>query len=48
MGLPTFHGPVILPYTGQLLYFHIFYQIMNEYDQTVDANILIGHCDLVS
>ena len=23
-------------------------QIMSEYDQTFDPNILIGHCDLIS
>ena len=32
----------------QLVYFHIFFQIMSEYDQTFDPNILIGHCDLIS
>ena len=25
-----------------------FFQIMSEYDQTFDPNILIGHCDLFS
>ena len=32
----------------QLVYFHIFFQIMSEYDQTFDPIILIGHCDLIS
>ena len=32
----------------QLVYFHTFFQIMSEYDQTLDPNILIGHCDLIS
>ena len=27
----------------QLVYFHIFFQIMSEYDQTFVPNILIGH-----
>ena len=26
----------------------ILFQIMSEYDQTFDPNILIGHCDLIS
>ena len=25
-----------------------FFQIMSEYDQAFDPNILIGHCDLIS
>ena len=32
----------------QSVYFHTFFQIMSEYDQTFDPNILIGHCDLIS
>ena len=28
--------------------FSYFFQIMSEYDQTFDRNILIGHCDLIS
>ena len=28
--------------------FSYFFQIMSEYDQTFDPNILIGHCDLIS
>ena len=32
----------------QLVYFHTFFQIMSEYDQTFDPNILIGHCDPIS
>ena len=32
----------------QLVYFHTFFQIMSESDQTFDPNILIGHCDLIS
>ena len=32
----------------QLIYFHDFFQIMSEYDQTFDPNILIGHCYLIS
>ena len=26
----------------------LLFQIMSEYDQTFDPNILIGHCDLIS
>ena len=32
----------------QLVYFHTFFQIMSEYHQAFDPNILIGHCDLIS
>ena len=32
--------------TGMI--FSYFFQIMSEYDQTFDPNILIGHCDLIS
>ena len=32
----------------QLVYFAYFFQIMSEYDQAFDPNILIGHCDLIS
>ena len=28
--------------------FSYFFQIMSEYDQNFDRNILIGHCDLIS
>ena len=28
--------------------FSYFFQIMSEYDQAFDPNILIGHCDLIS
>ena len=28
--------------------FSYFFQIMSEYDQTFNPNILIGHCDLIS
>ena len=28
--------------------FSYFFQIMSEYDQTFDPNILTGHCDLIS
>ena len=31
----------------QLVFFDLF-QIMGEYDQTFDPNILTGHCDLIS
>ena len=27
---------------------YYFFQIMSEYDQAFDPNILIGHCDLIS
>ena len=26
----------------------LLFQIMSEYDQAFDPNILIGHCDLIS
>ena len=32
----------------QLIYISYFFQIMSEYDQAFDPNILIGHCDLIS
>ena len=32
----------------QLVYFLTSFQIMSEYDQAFDPNILIGHCDLIS
>ena len=28
--------------------FFYFFQIMSEYKQSFDPNILIGHCDLIS
>ena len=38
---------------GIVFYKHLFlvsyfFQIMSEYDQAFDPNILIGHCDLIS
>ena len=32
----------------QLFFFSYFFQIISEYDQAFDPNILIGHCDLIS
>ena len=44
-----FHGSVILPYISTLSwYFFILFVITNEYDQTFNPNILIGHSDLIS
>ena len=28
--------------------FSFFFQIMSEFDQAFDPNIVIGHCDLIS
>ena len=46
--MTLFHGSVILPYILTLSIFSYFFQIMSEYDQTFDPNLLIGHCDLIS
>ena len=46
--LTYFHGSVILPYILTLNIFSYFFQIMSEYNQAFDPNILIGHCDLIS
>ena len=32
----------------QLVFFHTFFLIMNEYDQIFNPNILTGHYDLIS
>ena len=40
---------MILPYISTpSWFFPYFFQIMNEYDQTLNPNILIGHYDLIS
>ena len=35
-------------YNMNTSYYIFLVQIMSEYDQTFDPNILIGHCDLIS
>ena len=42
------HQPGVYVPLKALFLVSYFFQIMSEYDQTFDPNILTGHCDLIS
>ena len=44
---PTFHGPVIFLYLeDSLIYEHLTFVIMSQYESMFNLKINIGHCDL--